>query len=38
MTDPGDTHVSAAGVVSGLSYKHGVGYLVGVFCPTRSRG
>jgi hypothetical protein len=32
-TDPGDTSISAAGVISGISSSHGVGHLVGVFLP-----
>ena len=32
-TNPGSTSISAAGAISGISSRHGVGYLVGVFLP-----
>jgi hypothetical protein len=32
-TNPGGMSISAAGVISGISSRHGVGYLVGVFLP-----
>jgi hypothetical protein len=32
-TNPGGMSISAAGVISGISSHHGVGYLVGVFLP-----
>ena len=31
--NPGGTSISPAGVISGISSRHGVGYLVGVFLP-----